>query len=116
MRFQTENSSGNMTSLDEVGISNDVGAMFPYQLSLGMSKRVELLIALSSNPRLMLLDEVFESVDDKQKQLLRDLLLNRCNETTILVITHESSVAELLGGDLFTFIYENKTVRGIKTV
>ena len=114
--LQSRRTNGNLASLDEVGIRNDVGAMFPYQLSLGMSKRVELLIAATGNPKVLLLDEVFESVDDAQKQILRDFLLRRCTRTTTLVITHEPSVADLLGGNRFTFVCSNGIVRGIEKV
>ncbi len=65
---------------------------YPNQLSGGMKKRLALARGLAINPKLLILDESFSSLDANLKyDLYRDLrLIWERTKTTILLITHDS--------------------------
>jgi NitT/TauT family transport system ATP-binding protein len=76
-----------LAAVDLVGF----GAHYPWQLSGGMQQRVALARALAYQPRIMLMDEPFASVDAQTRADLEDLVL-RVRETygvTVLFITHD---------------------------
>ena len=71
---------------------------FPNQLSGGMKKRLALARALAVNPKLLILDESFSSLDSNLKlELYKDLKqIWQQTNTTILLITHDSRDLENL--------------------
>jgi NitT/TauT family transport system ATP-binding protein/sulfonate transport system ATP-binding protein len=83
--------------LERVGLGG-VSALWPRQLSGGMQRRLGLARALSVNPRLLLLDEPFVSLDravvrDLQalfRQVVADL------RPTVLLVSHDPEDAALL--------------------
>ncbi len=64
---------------------------YPRQLSGGMQRRVALARCFVNEPRLLLLDEPFLSLDAPTAQNLRRLLLEqwRRHPTTVLFVTHD---------------------------
>ncbi len=72
---------------------------YPHQLSGGMRQRVLLAMALSCDPKLLILDEVTSALDAFTRKEIRDLLvdLQKKNGYTMLMISHDitfvSSVA-----------------------
>jgi ABC-type nitrate/sulfonate/bicarbonate transport system ATPase subunit len=77
------------SALARVGLAADAAA-YPHQLSGGMQRRVALARALASNPRLLLLDEPFVSLDRElvveMQTLVRDLIAE--TGATAILVTH----------------------------
>ncbi len=77
-------------ALAEVGLA-DAGDKYPWQLSGGMQQRVAIARALVYQPRVLLMDEPFASVDAQTREDLEDLVLRVREESgqAIVLITHD---------------------------
>jgi len=71
----------------------------PHQISGGEAQRVTLVRALVKNPALLLADEPTGSLDNKNTNILANLLLemNREYKTTIITVTHSRTLAKKMG-------------------
>ncbi len=90
--------------LDELGLAKLATAR-PGSLSGGERQRVALGRALAVEPRLLLLDEPFASIDEEGRAALQKLLralIDRRGMPAVLV-THQARVAALLGDRLVRF-------------
>ena len=69
----------------------------PHKLSAGEQQRVSIARALANNPAIVLADEVTGNLDGKTKKEIMKLLakLNREQNTTIVIVTHDNQVASL---------------------
>lgn len=78
------------SSLAEVGLAGK-GNLYPWQMSGGMQQRVAIARGLASQPRLLVMDEPFASVDAQTRAELEDLTLRIQEELniTVLVVTHD---------------------------
>jgi NitT/TauT family transport system ATP-binding protein len=77
-------------ALDAVGLLDHMG-QYPWQLSGGMQQRVAIARALACQPRVLLMDEPFASVDAQTRAELEDLVLRIHAEygVTMLLVTHD---------------------------
>ena len=84
-------------SLDAVGLSG-FGKYYPWQLSGGMQQRVAIARALAYQPKLLLMDEPFASVDAQTRADLEDLVaaVRARFDITIVFITHDIDEAVYL--------------------
>ncbi|WP_075259141.1 ABC transporter ATP-binding protein [Herbaspirillum camelliae] len=101
-RHKSERSAIVAEMLALVGLP-EAGARFPHQLSGGQQQRIALARALAPQPRLLLLDEPFSSLDVELRERLahdvRDIL--KRTHTTALMVTHDQmeafAVADVVG-------------------
>jgi NitT/TauT family transport system ATP-binding protein len=80
--------------LEVVGL-RDVARHYPHELSGGMRQRVNLARALAVDPRILLMDEPFSSVDAQTREMLQTELMAilERRETTVLFVTHDIAEA-----------------------
>lgn len=84
-------------TLAVVGLAEFAGAL-PKQLSGGMAQRVALARALVTEPRVLLMDEPFSSLDAFTRMRLQDHLLAAWTryQPTLLLVTHDLDEAVYL--------------------
>lgn len=84
--------------LDMVGLS-DKGDLYPHQLSGGMKQRVAIAKGLALNPKIILMDEPFASLDAMTRNKLQAELLRikEKENATVIFITHNIQEALVLG-------------------
>ncbi len=77
-------------ALGAVGLGDAVDR-YPWQLSGGMQQRVAIARALAYQPRVLLMDEPFASVDAQTRADLEDLVLQvrQDYDVTIVFVTHD---------------------------
>jgi NitT/TauT family transport system ATP-binding protein len=81
-------------AIARVGLSGFEDA-YPAQLSGGMQQRVGLARALAVNPRVLLMDEPFASIDEQTRRVFQDDLLRLWSEErkTVVLVTHSMEEA-----------------------
>jgi putative ABC transport system ATP-binding protein len=83
-----------MEYLERLGLK-DWSTHYPNEMSGGQKQRVAIARALITHPRIILADEPTGALDSKTSVEVMDLLgqLNREEKVTLIVVTHESGVA-----------------------
>jgi NitT/TauT family transport system ATP-binding protein len=84
--------------LEMMGLS-EAGDRFPHQLSGGMKQRVAIARAFALEPRMLLMDEPFGSLDAQTRSRLQRELIDIVARThvTTLFVTHSIQEAVLIG-------------------
>ena len=83
--------------LAQVGLAGSEN-VYPQRLSLGMARRVALARAISVQPKLLLLDEPFSSLDEETSRIMQVLVarhVEKLRPTTLLVTHHWQEAATL---------------------
>lgn len=92
--------------MDAVGLSEDVGHLYPAELSGGMQKRIGLARAIASNPEIIFFDEPTTGLDPIMADVINDLIVKSVKElgATALSITHDMQSARKIA-DYVAMIY-----------
>jgi NitT/TauT family transport system ATP-binding protein len=104
-------------ALDAVGLSGFTH-LHPWQLSGGMQQRVAIARALAYQPRLLLMDEPFASVDAQTRADLEDLVLEVHAQfgITIVFVTHDIDESVYLADRVVVLTHRPTTVKEIVNV
>jgi phospholipid/cholesterol/gamma-HCH transport system ATP-binding protein len=88
--------------LSELGLEN-VGALFPSELSGGMRKRVGLARALMLEPQIIVYDEPTSGLDPFTTELVDDMILGARKQhgVTSIVISHDMASAMRIADKIF---------------
>jgi len=99
---QEKSSNKCLLLLEQVGIKH-LAHRYPEQISGGEQQRAALARVLISEPKLLLLDEPFSSLDWKLRLNLWQLVadLKEQLKMTILLVTHEPKEAEVLANQIY---------------
>ncbi len=90
-----------LSILDEVGLG-DCGKKKYRNFSLGMKQKLGIAAALMENPKLILLDEPTNALDEKSVRDLRSILERRREEGALIVVaSHDKEELELLADQIF---------------
>ncbi len=81
--------------LAKVGLTADVGDLFPVELSGGMQKRVGLARAIAADPEIIFFDEPTTGLDPIMADVINDLIVATVKDmgATTMSITHDMASA-----------------------
>lgn len=70
----------------------------PYEISGGEQQRINIIRALSLNPKLLLCDEPTGNLDSENSKLVMGIILQMASElnSTLIVVTHDDEIAKQL--------------------
>jgi iron(III) transport system ATP-binding protein len=93
-RRQTDTTRTVSTMLERVGLGQRAQS-YPHMLSGGERQRVALARALAPQPRILLMDEPFSSLDSRLREEVRRHTLDLLRETrtTTIIVTHDPDEA-----------------------
>jgi NitT/TauT family transport system ATP-binding protein len=88
---------------------------YPYELSGGMQQRVNLARALVMDPKILLMDEPFASLDAQTREAMQEELLQIWAKAgkTVLFVTHQIDEAIYLSDRVVVFSGRPGTVKEI---
>jgi NitT/TauT family transport system ATP-binding protein len=91
---------------------------YPWQLSGGMQQRVAIARALAYQPKVLLMDEPFASVDAQTRAELEDLVLRVREQfgVTVILVTHDIDEAVYMSDRVVVLSRPPSTVQELVTV
>lgn len=95
----------------------EYGDYFPHQLSGGMKQKAAIARALALQPKVLLMDEPFGSLDAQTRGLLQQMLLKVWEETgvTIIFVTHDIQEAIILADRIPVLSKNSHSIKAIIT-
>lgn len=81
-------------ALEDVGLSGGLCEAKVSTLSGGMKRRIAILRALLCNSDIILMDEPTKGLDDENKQLVIDYIVNHTKNKILVCVTHDREEAE----------------------
>lgn len=95
----------------------EYGDYFPHQLSGGMKQKAAIARALALQPKVLLMDEPFGSLDAQTRGLLQQMLLKVWEETgvTIIFVTHDLQEAVILADRIPVLSKSSHSIKAIIT-
>jgi len=100
-----------LDKMGQVGLSADVGELYPAELSGGMQKRVGLARAIAADPEIIFFDEPTTGLDPIMADVINNLIVDcvkRLGATTIS-ITHDMASARKIADDI-AMIYKGRII------
>ncbi len=78
-----------------VGLENDILNKYPHQFSGGQRQRLAIARALLKNPKILIADEPFASLDVASQRIITDIFksIKKDKKTNLIFITHDISSA-----------------------
>jgi phospholipid/cholesterol/gamma-HCH transport system ATP-binding protein len=100
-----------MAKLARVGLSADVGTLFPSELSGGMQKRVALARAIATDPEIIFFDEPTTGLDPIMSDVINNLIVETVKDmgATTVSITHDMASARKIA-DRIAMIYKGQII------
>jgi len=100
-----------IATLASVGLSADVGELWPAELSGGMQKRVALARAVVAKPEIIFFDEPTTGLDPIMADVINELIIKCVREigSTTLSITHDMVSARKIA-DRIAMLHEGKII------
>lgn len=90
-------------TLEMVGLENDKNKLY-HKYSLGMKQKLGIAQVLMEDPKIMILDEAFNGLDEKSSNKIRDLLLEEKVKNKIIIIaTHIKDDVSILCDEVYQF-------------
>ena len=101
-----------MTLLRQADLSGFEKA-YPYQLSGGMRKRVDVIRILAMDPEIIFMDEPFASLDVFTREMLQTTILSlwQATQRTVLFVTHDLTEAITLADRVIVLTQRPTTVK-----
>lgn len=86
----------------------------PHYLSGGQKKKVALAGALATKPKILIMDEPFDSLDPKSKKEMVALLneLNEKENITLILTTHDIDIVPQLADTIYVIDHGNVLTKG----
>ncbi|CAE7790713.1 fetA [Symbiodinium sp. KB8] len=89
--------------VSQIGLEESMMERSWSELSGGEGQRMMFAIALSTNPKCLVLDEPTSALDEASKILVEEVLKKRGSDSCVIMVTHDGKQAERVGTSLWTF-------------
>lgn len=95
----------------QVGLTADVGDLYPADLSGGMKKRVGLARAIATHPQIIFFDEPTTGLDPIMADVINNLIVDSVKRlgATAVTITHDMTSARKIA-DRIAMLYQGKII------
>lgn len=85
--------------LTRLGLGNDLHT-YPNEMSGGMKQRVSIARAFAFDSDMMLMDEPFTALDEKNRQIVYELIKEYAKDRPCVIVTHNKSDADVFSSKI----------------